>query len=264
LIECIEIELNAKFVSGKPLLVIIPTSSTESERFNRCKQNLCESELPYGSKIIAVVSSGPNFSFSRSVNSGLSKVVNEDVLLLNDDCFVRPDTIKNTITSSKKKVGIIGGVLTYENGKLQHNGGIFYFNVLRILLKDLLNLAPFYTIRTYLKARRLGTRYVRTFQVHAIPPKKIDFVTGAFFYIPNAVFKRTGFLDEAFINGFEDADYCLRARDLGFDIMVEPSAIAVHEEHASLKTHDSTFFQNLIVFNKKWSRHKIVELRKDS
>lgn len=264
MVETIEIEPSATFFSGNPLLIIIPTASIESERFKRCKRCLSESELPLGSKIVAVVSSGADFSFSRSVNHGLSKVEAEDILLLNDDCFVEPDTIKNIINISGKKVGIVGGVLRYDGGKLQHNGGVFYFNVLSILLKDSINLAPFYTIRTYLRARKLKTRYVRTFQVSAFPPKKVDFVTGALFYIPNSVFKRIGFLDETFVNGFEDADYCLRAKAHGFDVRVEPSARAVHEEHVSLKVHESTFFENLTKFNKKWPRAKIIQLRKNN
>ena len=245
------------------MLIIIPTASTESEGFNRCKRCLSQSELPLGSKIVAVVSSGTDFSFSRSVNHGLSNVEIEDILLLKDDCFMEPHTIKNIMTSGEN-AGIVGEALRYNGGKLLHNGGDFYFNVLSILLKDSMNLAPFYTIRTYLRARKLKTRYVRTFQVSAFPPKKVDFVTGALFYIPNSVFKRIGFLDETFVNGFEDADYCLRAKALGFDLRVKPSARAVHQEHASLKVHESTVFENLTKLKKKWPRAKIIQLRKNN
>ncbi len=262
LIETIEIQLKANFFQGTPLCIIIPTASTESKNFIRCKKSISESELPEGTKIIAIVSSGPSFSFSKSVNRGLAEIKDEDILLLNDDCYVEPNTIKNALDNDGSKVGIVGAVLRYSDGRLQHNGGLFYFNLIRILLRDSLSLAPFYTIRTYLRAKKMKTRYLRTFQTSVFFPKKVDFVTGAFLFIPNRVFKRIGFFDEAFINGFEDADYCLRAKDLGFTVGVKPNAHAIHEEHVSLKTLKSTFFVNLVVFNQKWSKDKVIQLRK--
>lgn len=264
LIETIRLDPEAKFFSEKPLCIIIPTASLESEIFKKCKQSLSDSELPNGSKIIAIISSGPDFTFSKSVNHGLSEVKDEDILLLNDDCYVEPNAIKNVINTNSKKVGIIGAVLRYKNGRLQHNGGLFYFSIIRILLKDSLNLAPFYAIRTYLMAKKMGTRYLRTYQARIFPTKIVDFVTGAFLYIPNNVFKSVGFMDESFVNGFEDADYCLRAKSLGFDVRVEPSAHAVHDEHASLITHESTFLQNIIIFNEKWPKNRIIQLRKNN
>ncbi|QRF74995.1 Glycosyl transferase family 2 [Thermoplasmatales archaeon] len=249
------------FFGGKPIRIIVPTSSLESEKFKKCLDSVRRSQLPNNSILTAVVSSGPTFSFARSINYALAMVNDENVLLLNDDCYVEPTTIKNMVDSITSNDGVIGGLLRYSNGKIQHNGGLLYFNTLTIFFKDLTKGAPFNTIRSALEARRRGVKYVRAFHRTTTRPGSLDFVTGALFFIPNAAFRKIGLLDEDYVNGFEDADYCLRARKMGLAVRVEASASAVHEEHASLNSVKSHFFDNISVFGKKWKRSEVEALR---
>lgn len=44
-----------------------------------------------------------------------------------------------------------------------------------------------------------------------------------------AVFERAGFLDEAYFFSFEDIEFCLRARDAGFQTACVQGALAYHE-----------------------------------
>ena len=262
MIQSVDIKPAAVYFSGKPLRIIIPTASMKSENFSRCIEKISRSELPEGTIVSVVISSGPDFSFAKSINYALSKIQNEDILLLNDDCFVESHSIKNLIISISERDGVVGGLLYYPNGKIQHNGGLLYFNPITIFIKDLLNGAPFNPFRGMWKAKKVHTKYVRAFHRSTRKSGKIDFVTGAFFFIPNKSFRNIGIMDENFVNGFEDSDYCLRAKKMGFDVRVEKTAEAIHEEHASLRDLPGNFIQNITVFNMKWSKASVIDLRK--
>lgn len=262
MIKSKDIKPLAAYFPGDPIRIVIPTASMDGTNFKKCMEHISRSELPEGTFVTVVTSSGPDFSFSRSINFALSKVKDEDILLLNDDCFVHRDAIKNVVSSIREKDGVVGALLYYSDGTIQHNGGILYFNILKIFFKDLLNVAPLNPIRFMWRAKRAHTKYVRAFHRKSKKDKRIDFVTGAFFFIPNKAFHKIGLMDETFVNGFEDSDYCLRAKNLGLDVRVERSAEAIHVEHASLKTVSSNFMDNVIIFNKKWDKNTVYNLRK--
>jgi len=60
-------------------------------------------------------------------------------------------------------------------------------------------------------------------------PAKIDYVSGCCMLIKKSVFEKIGLLDEKFFLYFEDADFCLRAKKIGFKIAVEPKSIVLHK-----------------------------------
>jgi GT2 family glycosyltransferase len=67
-------------------------------------------------------------------------------------------------------------------------------------------------------------------QTHVFP---VDIMTGADLMFRRAVFASVGLLDEQFFMYFEDADWCYRAKRLGWDICYVPSVRYVHYGIAS-------------------------------
>ena len=249
--------------NSKPSLrIIIPTSSADSPRFKQCFSHIQKSSVPEGTVVTAVISSGSDFVFAKSVNFGLMKVIDEDILLLNDDCYVGPNTILNVIRSLQPDDGVVGALLRYSDRRIQHNGGVLLTNSLRILLKDTISGAPLYSLRSYLKASKLHTRYVRSYRNFSTRSIRPHYVTSAFFFIRNNTFKSVGYFNENFRNGFEDLDYCLRVKKSGYVVRVEGSSEAVHEEHASLSTHEGHYFDNLVQFNQKWGKSDLTAILK--
>ena len=61
-------------------------------------------------------------------------------------------------------------------------------------------------------------------------PLSVDHVIGACQLIRRNVIQSVGLLDETMFYGWEDTDYCVRARRAGFEIHYFPSASAVHFE----------------------------------
>ena len=60
-----------------------------------------------------------------------------------------------------------------------------------------------------------------------------DWVSGACMAVRREVFDSVGFLDEGFFLYFEEVDYCVRARQLGWSCWFVPEARVVHFEGAS-------------------------------
>jgi GT2 family glycosyltransferase len=64
--------------------------------------------------------------------------------------------------------------------------------------------------------------------------REVDAISGAAMLIRTEVFHAIGFLDESFFFGFEDLDFCLRARVAGFSVACVEEAVVVHEGNASI------------------------------
>jgi GT2 family glycosyltransferase len=58
--------------------------------------------------------------------------------------------------------------------------------------------------------------------------KPIDFVTGCFIAVPRQVFRKVGLLDEPFFLYLEDSDFSLHSRQLGVEVMYNPSLVVYH------------------------------------
>lgn len=68
---------------------------------------------------------------------------------------------------------------------------------------------------------------------HRSSQGKIDYVSGACFFAKSEVFKKVGKFDERFFLYYEDADYCLRAKKLGYTVGVVPDINIRHQLSAS-------------------------------
>lgn len=63
--------------------------------------------------------------------------------------------------------------------------------------------------------------------------RRVDQVMGAFFFVRRALFERLGGFDERFFLYFEDADFAIRAEELGSETAFLSTACAVHHGHGS-------------------------------
>ncbi len=243
------------------LTIIIPTPSISSPHLKNCLSSISRSTLAENTRILVVISSGDEFNFSRSLNTGINLSSNSDILILNDDCILSENSIRLLLEAKEEGVGIIGSVLRFPNHEVQHNGGIVEYNFLKILLRDTKRKAPFFSVRSKLRAIMEGIKYVRFYQDFLRVPRRLDFVTGALMLIPENIVPKVGLFDERFKNGFEDVDYCLRVKQRGLKIkMID--AIVTHKEHQTLKGSNSNFFENLKYFNSKWHTKTLSLLKK--
>lgn len=68
---------------------------------------------------------------------------------------------------------------------------------------------------------------------HRASQGRIDYISGACFFAKSEVFKKVGKFDERFFLYYEDADYCLRAKKLGYTVGVVPDISIRHQLSSS-------------------------------
>lgn len=139
------------------------------------------------------------------------------ILWLNNDLiFTNRNWLKKmmSVAESNKRIGIVGCKLLYPNGKIQHGG------------MDM-GIAP----------RNKGRGGPDAKNYSSI--EEVDGVTGAVMMIRKSAMDKIGIFDEHFNFGFEDVDYCLRARAVGFKIMYVGNSHTVHLEGFTISQETS-------------------------
>jgi GT2 family glycosyltransferase len=170
---------------------------------------------------VRVIANSANRGFSEANNQGIQAATGRYVLLLNSDTVVMEGALGALVTYADNHpgVGVVGPKLLNPDGTLQPSGGRLPTPAsitLELLLLDRLRERP-----------RYGTR--RDYS----HPADVDEVSGAAMLIRHEVIRQIGGLDEKFTFGYEDVDFCLRARHAGWRIHYVPEARIVHEWGAS-------------------------------
>lgn len=80
-------------------------------------------------------------------------------------------------------------------------------------------------------------------------PVNVDCVIGACFLISTQALKNVGYFDEAYFAYYEEADWCVRARNHDYKCVVVPQAKAHHAKSGGFRTYFN--MRNMIWFEKK-------------
>jgi GT2 family glycosyltransferase len=151
-----------------------------------------------------------NRGFSRSVNRGVALATGELILLVNDDvCFTAPVIgPMEAVFDARPAVGIVGGLLRFPDGRIQHGGmeyrrGVFGHRGHGASASGFLETD--------------GARYVIG-------------CTAALLGVRSAVLRDIGPFDERLPLTFEDVEFCLRAWHRGWRVWYTPAVQAIHRE----------------------------------
>ncbi len=123
---------------------------------------------------------------------------------------------------SRPEVGVVGARLWYPNGTLQHGGVILGAGGVASHIDSIRRDDPGYFARQHLTQ---------------------DFcaVTAACLMVRREVFEKLGGFDESRLPvTFNDVDFCLRARELGWRIIYTPYAELTHHESVSRGMENTT------------------------
>ncbi|HEX2022229.1 MAG TPA: glycosyltransferase [Candidatus Thermoplasmatota archaeon] len=214
-----------------------------------------------GADVRPVVASGAGFRFSRSVNRGFDEAPDADAwVLLNDDAFMDEGWLDAMLAAAREPgVGLVGAVLRFPDGKLQHAGGLIPVTAGEYLRAATRLRAPLWALRSL--ARRRFARYPYMWYHHdrVDPAHRLDFLTAACLLVTRGCLERVGRFDEAYEMGCEDVDYCLRALDAGLELALATRATGVHLEGASRSPSERTL-RSQAVFRERWSGARIHEV----
>ena len=147
----------------------------------------------------------------------------EYVLLLNSDTIVLPGAIGALVRfmDQRPTVGIAGSRLEGPDGCAQ--GSPFRFQGFLSELDRGMVIGPM---------SKAVSRWT-TYRQKPSSAARVDWVAGASMILRSSMTPQVGLLDERFFAYFEDMDYCLSARRLGWETWYVPESRVVHFEGAS-------------------------------
>lgn len=173
-------------------------------------------------KWVDVIENEENVGFSKGNNVGIRHALNrydpEFVLLLNPDIeIIESGWLQELVDlGSKPDVGVVGCRLLFPDGEIQHAS-------CRVTNSG----SEVYTEDVYLDPTVLDRK---------------EYVLGACFLIDRNLIDEIGLLDEGFtpIN-WEEADYCTRCREAGYDVVYTPDVSLIHHESKIKENQANTF-----------------------
>jgi GT2 family glycosyltransferase len=158
-----------------------------------------------------------SFNFSALNNFASRQAAGEFFLFLNNDTVVISENWLDEMLKclDDEKVGAVGAKLLYPNGTIQHAG---------VMLEE----------------KRLAIHAFRTWKEENFDfyePREWSAVTAACMMTRRDLFNSSGGFDEENLPiAYNDVDYCLKLRELGYKIVCTPFAKLHHYESASRKS----------------------------
>ena len=168
-----------------------------------------------------------NVGFAQGNNIAAAKASGELILLLNPDTVVLDGAIDRLVAFSRRhpESGIWGGRTLFADGRLNASSAWGRMTPWRLLCRavGLTGLAP--------RSALFNGEAIGGWQRDT--EREVDIVSGCFLLVSAALWRRLGGFDPVFFMYGEEADLCLRARALGAQPRITPTATIVHLGGAS-------------------------------
>jgi GT2 family glycosyltransferase len=182
-----------------------------------------------------------NVGYAQANNIGLRHATGEFVAFLNSDVFPStPDWLTRLSDRlvADPALGVVGALLLYEDGSVQHQG--MYFEAL-----------PEFGNWYFAHHHDKGKRYRRGDRLLSCAS-----ITGACMVMRRELAVSLGGFDETYVIGdFEDSDLCLRIQAIGLGCAVDPLVKMFHLERQSQSRSCVGWRMNLTAYN-AWQHHR--------
>lgn len=184
---------------------------------------------------VRIIRNDQNLGFAKACNQGARAARGKYLVFLNNDTIPQPHWLTPLVREVEEhpEVGVVGSKLLFADGTIQHAGVVFTRS----------HLIPYHAYRTA-PADLPAVNQRREFQA----------VTGACMLIRRNLFEAAGGFDEAFENGFEDVDLCLKVRAKGYRIVYQPRSALYHLESQTPTRHDRDDHNGRLL-RERWGSH---------
>jgi len=183
------------------------------------------------------------FNYSRINNDAVQECRGELICLLNNDVeVITPDWLEELASHAMRPhVGAVGAMLYYPNDTIQHAGVIIGVHGVAA--------HPYCGMPRGYPGQMARTRLVQNMSA----------VTAACLMVRQHVYQQAGGLDVSLQIAFNDIDFCLRLRQLGYANVWTPFAELYHHESASRGQEDTTekrkrFMSEVEFMKSRWGR----------
>lgn len=197
-------------------------------------------------KSIRVIKSKENVGFPRSCNRMVATGKSPLIFLLNSDVILGAGSADLLVREmDNPQIGVAGMKLVFP---VDHDG-----------LNE--------QIRPAGKLQHIGlTTTINSQVIHAfmawnpdhprvMAQREVFAVTGAAFMTRRDLWRKVGGFDEMYGKGtFEDVDYCMMMRQMGYNVIVNPVATGIHYTGATVEKYNLGYNlgQNYNLFMQKW------------
>ncbi len=171
---------------------------------------------------IRLIRNKENLGFVRGNNIALAQITEGDVVLLNNDMVIEQKdwlTILNKVAYERDNVGIVGCRLINDKGQLLHAGTYIYPETF------------------WGQQIGGGQKDINQYTGN----REVEGIVFACAYIKREVLEKLGGLNEAFFSYFEDTDFCLRARDIGYKTICCGEVTLTHFQNISTEVNEVSF-----------------------
>ena len=171
---------------------------------------------------VTLIESGANLGFAGGVQLGVKQAIGQYLLLLNPDTVIINAAVDRLLHFAKLHPanGIWSGV-TLNNDMSLNTQHAWSKPTLHDLLYSALGLSKLFSKTCVFNNANYGCWKRDTV-------KEVDIVSGCFFLTTRELWDKLGGLDASFFMYAEEADYCLRAKALGYQPIVTPDARIIH------------------------------------
>jgi GT2 family glycosyltransferase len=162
---------------------------------------------------VEIIALPENHGYAGNNNVGIKAALDQGVdwvFVLNEDTILAPDCLDQLLAvgESDPSIGIVGPMVYHhdEPDVIQSAGGV---------------------MNRYLVGFHLGKNEPDLGQFH--DPHPVDWISGCGIMVRRAVIEDVGLIDERFYYYVEEADWCLRAQEAGWQIVHVPRAKLWHK-----------------------------------
>lgn len=234
-------------VQGEPLVSIIIPNKDEMETLKKCITSIQAKSTYRNFEIIIVENNsktaeifdyykeidGRNgvhvvywdreFNYSAINNFGASYAKGEYLICLNNDMeIISPDWIEELLGHCQRAgTGIVGARLYYPDDTIQHAGIIIGIGGI--------------AGSVFVGQKRTHTGYMHREALQ----QDLSAVTAACMMVRRTLFEQLGGFTEQLAVAFNDVDFCLRARELGYLVVYDPYVELYHYESKTRGAEDT-------------------------
>ena len=208
--------LSLQKVEYKNLKVILVDNESNFEKINKIKSDFTKVE---------VIKSKENLGFASANNIGIKYAFKnkfEYIMLLNNDTEVNKEFLAPLLNSfqNDNSLGAVQPlIMNYNNRAKVWNAGGYLNNFFGFPYTN----------------KKLNNKN-----------RQIDWITGCCIVLKTKVIKKAGLIDEDFFAYYEDVDWSLRIKKLGYKLGIEGSSVIFH--HGTKSSNNSNFEGNLSPF----------------
>jgi GT2 family glycosyltransferase len=191
---------------------------------------------------VSVDQSPDNLGFAGGMNRGIDWALERGaatITVLNNDTVVPPGVLASLADTAAAGVAVSPEVRYAAEGRVWFGGGVV-------------------DVETGLARHLSEPEIARRFPKDSL--RSVESLAGCCLTASAAVWRHVGGFDERYFLVFEDADWSMRARARGVDLVVDPRVHLEHAVSASFTGHRAVlglyyYARNGLLFGGRWRRH---------